>query len=213
VVHQRADRPDRHRPGLDRPSHVDDERRQAVRPALDLVDRRRACEQQHQVGLQSPRRPDLLAAHDVAAVDALGRRLDPGRVRADGRLGDAEGLEPELARRDAREVAPLLFLRAVPQDRAHHVHLGVARAAVTAGGVDLLENHAGGRQRETRAAVLLGDQRRKPTIGGERLDELLGVAVRLERAPVLAGEAGAQGADGGPDLVELLREREVHQIR
>ena len=49
---------------------------QPVGPLLDLVERRRAREQQHQVGVQRARGPDLLAADDVAAVDALRRRLD-----------------------------------------------------------------------------------------------------------------------------------------
>ena len=44
---------------------------------------------------------------------------------------------------------------------------------------------------------------------GQRRDELLRVAVGLERAPVLAGEAGAELAHGRTDLVQLLRRREV----
>src|SRR5918995_2138157 len=46
VVHQRADRPDRHRPRLERRTHVDDERRQALGLALDTVERRRPREQE-----------------------------------------------------------------------------------------------------------------------------------------------------------------------
>ena len=42
---------------------------------------------------------------------------------------------------------------------------------------------------EAGAAVLLRDQRRQPAVLGQRRDELLRVAVRLEPAPVLAGEA------------------------
>src|SRR5207247_11112648 len=83
---------------------------------------------------------------------------------------------------------------------------------VAARGIDLLEDHARCGDREARAAVVLGDQRREPAVVGQCLDELLGVAVRLERAPVLAGEALAELADGGPDLVQLGRDDEVHQI-
>ena len=105
----------------------------------------------------------------------------------------------------------LLGVGAVPEDRAHHVHLGVAGAGVAAGGVDLLEDHARRRQREPGAAVLLGDQRGQPALLGQRGDELLRVAVGLEPAPVLAGEPRAQLAHGGADLVQLGRRREVHQ--
>ena len=52
VVHQRPDRPDRHRPGFERLLHVDDERRQALRPPLDLLRRRRPREQQHQIRVE-----------------------------------------------------------------------------------------------------------------------------------------------------------------
>ena len=46
---------------------------------------------------------------------------------------------------------------------------------------------------------------------GQRGDELLRVAVGLEPAPVLAGEAVAELPDRGPDLLQLVGEREVHQ--
>src|SRR5262249_6096140 len=100
---------------------------------------------------------------------------------------------------------------AVPQERAHRVHLGVAGPGVAAARVDLLEDHARRRQAETGAAVLLRDQRGEPAVLGQRADELLGIAVGLEPAPVLARKAGAQLADGGPDLELLLRRLEVHR--
>ena len=62
VVHQRLDRPDRHRPGRERLLHVDDEGREPLGLVRHLVERRRPREQQHQVGVQRARRPDLLTA-------------------------------------------------------------------------------------------------------------------------------------------------------
>ena len=79
--------------------------REALGALLDLVERRRAREQHHQVGVQRARGPDLLA------VDRRSRRrrARPWSVicvvsePAVG-LGDAEGLQPQLARRDPRQV-------------------------------------------------------------------------------------------------------------
>ena len=47
---------------------------------------------------------------------------------------------------------------------------------------------------------------------GERADELLRVAVGLEGAPVADAEAVAQLAHAGADVLEILREREVHLV-
>ena len=47
-------------------------------------------------------------------------------------------------------------------------------------------------EREPGAAVLLRDQRGEPAVLGERLHELVGVAVGLQAAPVRAVEALAQ---------------------
>ena len=106
---------------------VDQEHREAFGALLHLLDRRGAREQQHQVGVQRARGPHLLAVDDVAVVALLhGAGLELGGVGAGGRLGDAEGLQPQLAARDARQVALLLLGAAVPQQRAHDVHLRVA---------------------------------------------------------------------------------------
>ena len=97
-----------------------------------------------------PRRPDLLAADDPAAVDARRRRLERRRVGAGAsarsRRRPAAAARP---RRSAAGTAAFCSSRAVPQDRAHDVHLRVAGARVAAGRVDLLEDHA--RRRERRA--------------------------------------------------------------
>ena len=78
-----------------------------------------------------------------------------------GRLGDAERLQTQLAARDQRQIALFLHVAAVPQDRAHRVHLRVTGGAVAAGGVYLLQNCRGGAEIEATAAVFFGDQRRE----------------------------------------------------
>ena len=142
VVHQRLDRPDRHRPGRECLLHVDDEGREPLRLLRHLVERRRPREQEHQVGVQRARGPDLLPADQIAAVVTRGRRLQARRVGAGPGLRDAERLQPQLARSDLRQVLLLLLVGAVPEDRAHRVHLRVAGARVAAARVDLLEDHA-----------------------------------------------------------------------
>ena len=99
-------------------AQVDQEHRQPVGALLHLVDRRGARQQQHQVGVQRARGPHLLAVDDVAVV-ALAHRagLELGGVGAGGRLGDAEGLQPQFARGDARQILLLLLRAAVPQQR------------------------------------------------------------------------------------------------
>ena len=67
--------------------------------------RRRARQQQQQVGVLGPRDEDLLTVDDIAVAVAHGRRLQLRRVRAGRRLGDAEGLQAQLAARDLRQVA------------------------------------------------------------------------------------------------------------
>src|SRR5216684_3273182 len=113
------------------------------------------------------RGPYLLPADEVIIVAGADRAgLELGRVGAGGRLGDAERLEAQFARGDAREVALFLLGAAVPQERPHDVHLGVALARGAARGVDLLEDDRGGAQWQAGAAILLRDQRgEKPALG------------------------------------------------
>ena len=103
-------------------------------------------------------RPDLLAVHDIFGALAAGEGAQGRRVRAAGRLRDPKGLEPEFASRDLRQIFSLLLLPAVPQDRAHRVHLGMAGAAIAAFRLDGLQNGGRRRDSETRAAIFLGDQ-------------------------------------------------------
>src|SRR3546814_3910082 len=83
--------------------------------------------------------PYLLAAHDVAVALAPGAGQETQGIGAAGRLGDAEGLQAQLTLGDARQIALLLRLAAVPQQGAHGVHLRVAGGAVAAGLLDLLQ--------------------------------------------------------------------------
>ena len=48
-----------------------------------------------------------------------------------------------------------LLLGAVPEERAHGVHLGVGRSGVGAAKIDLLEDGASGREVEAHPSVLL----------------------------------------------------------
>ena len=108
---------------------------------LHLGQRRGARQQDHQVGVLHARDPDLLAVDDVAVALLHRGGLDLGRVGAGGRLGHAHRLQAQLAAGDLRQVALLLRLGAVAQQRAHVVHLAVAGAGVAAGAVDLLHDH------------------------------------------------------------------------
>ena len=70
-------------------AQVDDEDRHALGLLLHLGERRRAREQDHQVGVLDARDPDLLAVDDVAVALLHGGGLDLRRVGAGGRLGHA----------------------------------------------------------------------------------------------------------------------------
>src|SRR5689334_22269933 len=89
----------------------------------------------------------------------------------------------------------------------------MARPGVRAGRGDLLEHDARPGQAHARAAVLLGDEGAEPTVPAERFHELRGIPVGFETLPVRAGELFTQLADRTTDLVELLREAEVHQVK
>ena len=151
------------------------------------------AKQQHQVGMQRARRPDLLAADDVAVVAAaLGARLEPGGVGAGGRLRHAERLQAQFAARDCRQVPVLLCGAAVAQQRSHDVHLRMRGAGIAAVGVDLFEDDCRRPQRQPGAIVFLRDQRREKACFGEGAHELGRIGRRLiERAPILARKGRA----------------------
>ena len=175
---------------------------------FDLVARRGAREQQHQIGVLGARGPDLLAVDHV--VSSPSRRAvvrSDGGVGAARRLGDAEGLQAQFAGGDLRQIAFLLRVAAVPQDRAHDVHLRVAGGAVAAG----RRGSPPGSPRplpraEPAAAVFLRDQRREIAGLGQRCDELGRIgALAVELAPVFAGKLGAQRAHAGPNIGKFVR--------
>ncbi len=94
---------------------------------------------------------------------------------------------------------------AVPQQRAHGVHLGVAGRAVAARRLDLLHDRRRGRHAQSAAAVFFRDQRGEKTSLRERRDEFGRIGtLAVERAPVFAGEFGAKRANGLADLREIL---------
>ncbi len=165
------------------------------------LERRRAREQDHEIRVLDARDPDLLAVDDVAVALLHRGRPDLGRVGAGGRLGDAHRLQAQLAARDLRQVFLLLRLGAVPQQRAHVVHLAVAGAGVAAAAVDLLHDDRRLGEPEAGAAVVLRDQRREPACLRQRVDEFLGIAARLVDAPeILGGKFRAERADRVADL-------------
>ncbi len=168
-----------------------------------------AREQQHQIGMLGARGPEFLAVDDVVIVAFAPRRGAQGqRVGARGRLGDAEGLQAQFAARDLRQIALLLLGAAVPQDRAHRVHLRVAGGAVAAGGVHFLQDCGGRADAEPAAAVFFGDQRGEIAGLGERGDELGRIgALAIERAPVFAGKLGAERAHAGRGCRQIRRAR------
>ena len=207
VVDHGADRPDLEAVA-DRVLQLDEEDREPVRALGAFRRRRGAGEQQQQVRVLGPRDPHLLAVHGVIAVRAaLGGGAELRRVRAGGGLGHAEGLQPARAARDLGQVRLLLRVRAVPQHRAHGVHLGVAGAAVAAGRVDLLQDRPSRADAEPAAAVALGDQRGQKTRVGERLHELLRIgALAVLLPPVFAGVARTERADRLAQLAVVLVE-------
>ena len=207
VVHHGADRADLETVVL-RLAHVDDEHRQAVRALLGLLLRSRARQQDHQVGMLGAAGPDLLAVDDIAVVAVLAReRLQRGGVGAAGRLGDAEGLQPQFAARDLRQILGLLLVVAVTKHGAHRVHLGMAAAAVAARALDLLQDRRRSGQLQAGAAIFLGDQHREIAGLGQRIHERLGIShLAIELAPILAGKLRAELGDGVADVGVIFGE-------
>ena len=200
VVDHRADGLDGHAGEI---AHVEDEGRQSLGGLRAFFVGSRASEQQHEVGVERTRRPDLLTVDAPALGDAFSAGSDPGGLGARARLRDTEGLEPQRAVGDAGEVALLLLRTAVPQQRSHDIHLRVAGGGVATRGGDLLEDDRRFGQRGAATAELLGDQSAQIASLGERGHELLGVGVRLQAPPVGPVEGGADLPDTGSQVVEF----------
>ena len=183
-----------------------------LRLVLELVVRRGAREQQHQVGLLHARDEDLLAVDDVFVALLHRAGFDLRRLRAGVGLGDAEGLEPQFAARDLGQIAPLLLLAAVLEQRAHRVHLGVAGERIAGRAVDLLQDDAGLGDAETGAAILFGDQRAEIAARRQRIDKGLRIFAGLvDVAPIGIGEARADLADRIADRLTVFLAR-VHHL-
>ena len=117
---------------------------------------RGARQQDHQIGIFGAAGPDLLAVDDVAVIAfALGESFQRRGIGAAGRLGDPEGLQPQFAAGDLRQPFCLLLVAAMPQQRAHGVHLGMAAAAIAARALDLFEDRGGRGQFQSGAADIL----------------------------------------------------------
>jgi hypothetical protein len=189
---------------------VDEEHAEAVGPARDLLDRRRARQQQHHVGLLGAGDEHLATVDDVPVAPPHGGRLELGRVGAGVGLGDPEGLQPQLAGGDLRQVRLLLGGAAVPQHRAHGVHLGVAGRGAAAVGVNRLEDQPALAGAEAGAPVLLGNEAGEVAGLGQLVDELLGIlAPGIEVPPVLAGIALADLGHAGLEGPLLVGQCEV----
>src|SRR6185369_9485959 len=98
-------------------AQIDDEDGEAARLVLELVVRRRAREQQHEIGFLHARDENLLPVDDVLVAPPYRRRLDARGLRAGVGLGDGEGLEAQFAGRDLRQVSFFLLGAAVAEQR------------------------------------------------------------------------------------------------
>ena len=180
--------------------HVNEEHRESVGTLLHLVGWRGARDEQHQVGVFRARHPYFLAVDHVAIARADRRGLKLRGVAARGRLGHAKRLEPQLAGGDLRQVGAFLVRRSVTEQRAHDVHLRVACRGVSAGAVDLLEDDGRFGEGESRAAVVLRNERGEVAGLGQRRDECIGVrAAAVELAPIDVGEPRAEFANGAAE--------------
>jgi hypothetical protein len=205
MVHHGADGFDG-QPLAARLPHVEEKHRQPLGALFHLLARRGAREQKHQVGMLRPRGPDFLPVHHVAVAVAHRGGAQRQRVGAGGGFGDAERLQPQLAPGDRRQILLFLFGAAVPEQRAHGVHLRVAGGAVAAGGVYLLHDRGRRLHVEPAAAVFLRNERGEKAGLGQRGHEFARIAaLAVELAPIFAGEFCAQRPHRGADLDKLFR--------
>ena len=114
------------------PAEIHHEDGEAFRFVLELLVGRRAREKEKEVGVLGARYEDLFSVHDITVALPHGRRPQARRFRARLGLGHPERLEPELTFRDPGQVAALLILAPVPEERSHRVHLGMRARGVPA---------------------------------------------------------------------------------
>jgi hypothetical protein len=144
--------------------HVDQKDGKPLAFLARPVGRRGPREEQHQVRMLGPRRPDLLAIDHVFVPAAFGGRADRCCIGAGGGFGDAERLQPQRTGGDARQETPLLLVAAVPQHGAHRVHLRMQRPGIAAARMHFLKDGGGNREPQPTAAELFRDQH--PEIAG-----------------------------------------------
>ena len=125
-----------------------------------------------------PRNQDLLTVDDIAVAVTKRNGLQLCRVGAGGRLGDRKRLEPEVTGCDLWQVRLPLLRRTVPKERAHDVHLGVARGGIPDGTVDLFENDRRFAEFQTGAPILFGNQGRQVAALRQRLYRRFGIGAR-----------------------------------
>src|SRR5581483_10919790 len=139
---------------------------------------------------------DLLTVDHVMVAFTPREGLDARGFRSGVRLGDAKRLQAQLTGGDPRQVTLFLLGAAIFQNRCHRVHLGMTGNGVAPATVDLLENERGFDHAETRAAVLLRNQRRQPAGLAQRFDEFVGIGVALiATAPVIIAETRTETRD------------------
>src|SRR5579862_7768794 len=195
-------------PLADRLAQVHEEDRHAVGFLRRFRERGRPREQDHEVRMLHAGDPHLLTIHDVALALLRGEGPDRRRVRPRSGLGHRHRLQAQLSLRDLRKVPALLLLGAVPDERAHVVHLPMARARVAAAAIDFLHHHGGFRKAEPRTSVFLRNQRREPSGARERGDEFLWIAAAfVDLAEIRRGKLRAQVAHSLADVRVAFVER------
>src|SRR5262245_15705574 len=91
------------------------------------------------------------------------------------------------------------------QDRAHRVHLRVARGAISTRGVHFLENCRRRTQIEATAPVFLGDQCRQVARLGERRDKLGWISpFTIKATPIFAGKLRTKRAYAFSNVGKLI---------
>ena len=200
MVNHGANRPHGHTVP-DRLPQIHQKHRQPFAALLHLLERGRSRHQEHQIRVLDPRDPDLLAVHDVAVAATHRHRLHLGRVGSGRRLRHGEGLQPQLAAGNLRQVVTALRLGAVPEEGAHDVQLGVAGRGIATRTVDLLQDDRRLGDPQPGPAKLLGNQRGQIPCLGQRANELLGVGLLgIELTPVAVRKPRAQFAHGGSQI-------------
>ena len=104
--------------------------------------------------------PDFLSRHHIVITVLASEGTDAGGICAAGWFGHSKCLQPQIALCDLGQVELLLLEAAVFEYRAHGVHLGMTRPAVTARSMDLFEYGCRCGEPQPRTTVFLGYQYR-----------------------------------------------------